>query len=292
MERGFDLKRLQDTQLEILKEVDRICKKNDIEYFGAWGTVLGAVRHKGFIPWDDDIDIAMKWTDYVKFQEISKSELSDKYFMQTTETDIYAWNPYTKIRINNTTSMDKNLTHLKCHYGICMDIFPIIAIPDSAIAKKKQKVLISIYKALCYIPYVLNIHPDDSSSKAKIFKLLPKWLIKKLRKWLIPNKSVSKLKSYLLKEITKYDFNECKYCGEIISEPGDRSIAKREIFEEHIVVPFEEITLPIPKKYDEYLSKRYGDYMKLPDESQRIGHGDTIVDFEKSYTEYQTNIKE
>ncbi len=292
MARDFDLKRLQNEQLEILKEVDRICEKHDIEYFGAWGTVLGAVRHKGFIPWDDDIDIAMKWTDYVKFQEVCKDELNDKYFMQTTETDIYAWNPYTKIRINNTTSMDKHLTHLKCHYGICMDIFPIIAIPDSKMAQKKQRMLIFIYKALCYIPYVLNINPGDSSSKAKVFKLIPKGLVKRLRKCLIPNKGIERFKKYLLGKITQYDFDKCEYCGEIISEPGNRSIARREVFEEHIIVPFEEITLPIPKEYDEYLSKRYGDYMKLPDESQRVGHGDTIVDFEKSYTEYQTTINE
>ena len=179
---------------------------------------------------------------------------------------------------------------MKCHYGICMDIFPIIAIPDSKIAQKKQRILILIYKSLCYIPYVLNIHPEDSSSKAKIFKLIPKGLVKKLRKWLIPNKRIERFKKYLLGQITKYDFEKCEYCGEIISEPGNRSIARREIFEEHIIVPFEEMTIPVPKEYDEYLSKRYGDYMKLPDESQRVGHGDTIVDFEKSYTEYQTTI--
>ncbi|SCK04688.1 LPS biosynthesis protein [uncultured Clostridium sp.] len=286
----FDLKRLQNTQLEILKEVDRICQKHDIEYFAAWGTVLGAIRHKGFIPWDDDIDIVIKWPDYVKFQEACKMELEEKYFMQTTETDIYAWNPYTKIRINNTTSMDKHLSHLKCHYGICMDVFPIVAIPNSKIAKKKQALLISIYKVLCYIPYILNIHPEDSSSKAKIFKLIPSGVLKKLRKWLIPNKTIEKFKKCLLNSITKYKFEDCEYCGEIISEPGDISIFRKNIYEEHIIVPFEEITIPIPKEYHEYLSKLYGDYMKLPDEAERIGHGEAIVDFEKSYEEYQTFV--
>lgn len=288
--RDFDLKRLQNTQLEILKEIDRICKKHNIEYFGTWGTALGAIRHNGFIPWDDDIDISMKWNDYVKFEEVCKYELDSKFFLQNSETDKYFWNPYNKLRINNTTSMDKRLTHLKCHWGICMDIFPIVAVPNSKISKLKQKIYSSIYIGLGFIPYILNVNPNEDSKLSKIIRIIPNKVLKVLKKWLIPNKGITVIKRHLLKEITKYDFDKCQYWEEIFSEGGVTGIYKKEIFSEHILVPFEDVQIPIPKEYDKYLSQCYGDYMKLPDETQRCGHGDTIVDFDKSYEEYTTRL--
>lgn len=289
--RDFDLKRLQNTQLEILKEIDRICRKYNIEYFGTWGTALGAIRHKGFIPWDDDIDISMKWDDYVKFEEVCKSELDKKFFLQNSETDKYFWNPYNKLRINNTTSMDKRLTHLKCHWGICMDIFPIVAVPNSKLSRFKQKTYRSIYIWLGFIPYILYVNPNEDSKIAKIIRIIPKGMLEALKKWLIPNKGITGIKRYLLKEITKYDLNKSEYYEEIFSEAGNTGIYKKEIFDESILVPFENVKIPIPKEYDKYLSQCYGDYMKMPDESQRGGHGDTIVDFDKSYEIYKTNIK-
>ena len=291
MTRGFDLKRLQNTQLDIYKEVERICKKYNIEYFGTWGTALGAVRHEGFIPWDDDIDISMKWNDFKRFEEVCKTELSDKFFLQNTDTDKYYWNPYTKIRINNTTSMDKKLNHMKCHYGICMDIFPITPIPNSKISRAKQKSLINIYKGLSYIPYALYISPEESGIKGKISKLVPNVLKRFLRKIMIGNKHINKIRNYLAREINKYDFDKCDYCGEILTGPYKRRVYKKEIFGESILMKFENEYIPIPKNYKDYLTYIYGEYMKLPDESQRVGHGDTIVDFEKSYEEYQVDIK-
>ncbi|MDZ5038441.1 LicD family protein, partial [Clostridium perfringens] len=119
-----EIKRLQEYEIEMLKTVDRICKKNNIKYYLTWGSALGAIRHGGFIPWDDDIDISMTWDDYKKFEEIAQSELGDKYFYQSQQTDKHCFTTWNKIRINNTTSMEKHLKHIKCHYGICMDIFP------------------------------------------------------------------------------------------------------------------------------------------------------------------------
>lgn len=288
--RDFDLKKLQNKQLDILREVDRICKKYDIKYFGTWGTALGAIRHKGFIPWDDDIDISMKWDDYVKFEEACKTELDKNFFLQNTDTDKYFWNPYNKIRINNTTSMDKRLTHLKCHWGICMDIFPIVAVPNSKISRLKQKAYSSLYIYLGFIPYVLNINPNDTSKVAKIIGIIPKGILELLKKWLIPNKGIKAIRKYLLKEVTKYDFDKSKYWEEIFSEAGDKGIYLKEIFEDEILVPFEDTIIPIPKEYDRYLTQCYGDYMKLPDESKRTGHGDTIVDFERHYDVHITKL--
>lgn len=291
MERDFDLKRLQYTQLEIYKEIDIICKKYNMEYFATWGTALGAIRHGGFIPWDDDIDISMRWNDFKRFEEVCKNELDERFFLQNSETDKYYWNPYSKIRLNNTTSMDKNLMHMKCHYGICMDIFPITPIPNLKLSKIKQKILINIYKGLCYIPYVLYISPNDRSNKGEIINRFLTSSIKGfLRKRLIGNRTVNKFKKYLAREINKYDFNNCDYCGEILTGPYDRRVYKKEIFKESINIDFENVSMPIPKEYHQYLSYIYGDYNKLPEESERCGHGDIIVDFEKSYIEYRIDI--
>lgn len=289
--RNFDLKRLQNKQLEILEEVDRICKKHDIEYFGTWGTALGAIRHKGFIPWDDDIDISMKWDHYIRFQELCKTELDKRFFLQNADTDKYFWNPYNKVRINNTTSMDKRLTHLKCHWGICMDIFPIVAVPNSKISRLKQKTYSSLYIWLGFIPYILYVNPNEDSKVAKVIRLIPSGMLEVLKKWLIPNRAITSIKKHLLKEITKYDFDKCEYCEEIFSEAGDAGIYRKETFGESILVPFENVEISIPKEYDRYLSQCYGDYMKIPDESQRNGHGDTIVDFDSSYEIYKTSIR-
>ena len=288
--RNFDLKKLQRTQIEIFKEVDRICKKYDIQYFGTWGTTLGAIRHGGFIPWDDDIDISMKWKEFKKFEEACKVELDEKYFLQNTESDKYYWQPYSKIRLNNTTSMDMDLTHMKCHYGICIDIFPINPIPNSKILRIKQSTLINIYKLLCYIPYILYTNPNDKTYKGKIIRVIPKTIISFLKKFLIGNKKLNKLRNSITESINKYDIDKCDYCGETMVGPSNIGVYKNEIFKEAIEVNFEDVKMPIPKEYHQYLKLVYGEYMELPKEEDRIGHGDTIVDFENSYEKYQTEI--
>lgn len=101
--RDFDLRALQLKELECLKEIDRLCRKHKIEYFLSWGSAIGAIRHKGFIPWDDDIDVSMKMDDYLRFKEVCAQELDAKYFYQDWESDPYYYSSWAKIRINDTT---------------------------------------------------------------------------------------------------------------------------------------------------------------------------------------------
>ena len=136
------LRTLQLYQLDVLKEVDRICQKHHIKYYISWGSLLGAIRHKGFIPWDDDIDISLFWDDYVKFMEVCQEELGERFFLQNTETDSGYFRPWAKVRINDTTSMDKELDFVKMHWGICIDVFPIISIPTKKSKQCYQKALI------------------------------------------------------------------------------------------------------------------------------------------------------
>lgn len=133
---------LQKVEFDILVEFDRICRKFNLKYFLFSGTLLGAVRHGGFIPWDDDIDVAMPINDYYKFVKICKTELGEDYFLQTYNTDyVNFW--YAKIRKNNTTMLESGFENVNMHHGVWIDIFPYFCIEkdDSIINQKLNKVL-------------------------------------------------------------------------------------------------------------------------------------------------------
>ena len=128
---GELLRKLQMTELEMLIEVDRICRKYNIQYFLDGGTLLGAIRHNGFIPWDDDADIIMLRGEYEKFCKACKKELdTERFFLQDYRTDKhYLWG-FAKMRRNHTTFLREGQEHVKCHTGVCIDIFYCDNIPD------------------------------------------------------------------------------------------------------------------------------------------------------------------
>ena len=132
-----NLKKLQHLQLEMLMEVDRICRKHEIKYIICFGTLLGAVRHKGFVPWDDDVDIAMVRSEYEKFCRICSIELNhEKFFLQTHETDTeYRWG-YGKLLKNGTTFVRYRQQHLKMRQQVYIDIFPMDGVPEGYFARK------------------------------------------------------------------------------------------------------------------------------------------------------------
>ncbi|ASW43553.1 LicD family protein [Clostridium isatidis] len=270
------VKKLQMYQLQMLKDIDRVCKNNNIQYYVTWGSALGAVRHGGFIPWDDDIDISMTWDNYIRFEKIAQKELGDKYFYQSQETDEFCFTLWNKVRINNTTSMEKHLRHIKCHYGICMDIFPIVGVPNSAIKRLIQKLQILIYRIFSYERYLTNKNPEGNT----LFKIIYGVFPKKFKEY---------IKNKCLKEITKYKINDCDECIEFLSGSYNKMLFKSNMFGNGKKILFEDMEVIIPEKYHEYLTRCYGDYMVLPPEEDRIGHGDAIVDFDKSYEYYWEN---
>ena len=131
------LHKLQKRELELLLEVDRICRKNSISYSLDGGTLLGAIRHRGFIPWDDDADIMMTRSQYDRFYEACKTDLNtEKYFLQEFRTDPqYRWG-YSKMRRNGTVFMREGQEHIKCHVGVCIDIFIFDKVPDEYLRRR------------------------------------------------------------------------------------------------------------------------------------------------------------
>ena len=139
-----DLNTIHKNELIILKEIKRICQKYEITYYLSSGTLLGAIRHNGFIPWDDDIDIEMPLPDYNRFLKVCETELDKRFFLQNYKTDPNDHQAFTKVRMNNTTFMPVHHTMHHIHHGFWIDIFPVVKLPRSKLFQSVNKKLIRI----------------------------------------------------------------------------------------------------------------------------------------------------
>ena len=132
---NLQLAKVHLVQLEIANEVKKICENYKIKYFLIAGTLLGAVRHRGFIPWDDDLDMGMLRKDYIKFLKIARKELDDKYYLESWKVASGYGLPFTKIRMNGTKYIERNSKDVNCHLGIFIDIFPFDNVPDNKVQR-------------------------------------------------------------------------------------------------------------------------------------------------------------
>ena len=269
--RDFDLRALQLKELECLKEIDRLCRKHKLTYFLSWGSAIGAIRHQGFIPWDDDIDLMMPMEDYLRFKEITKRELSDDYFYQDWESDPYYYSSWAKIRCNNTTSMIRSMQDYPIHFGVCLDIFPLLPYPSETLSGFDA--FLSKLVTFFSCKRLNDAHHGDVFYTNKKLKYFPVFLCDFVR-----NRAFSLL-------IRKRN-RECPYVLTNGNRTFDLSYPKS-YFEHAIEVPFEDCKLMINSEYDAFLSAYYGDYMKEPEVHERVDHGDIIVDLNQSYTVYQ-----
>lgn len=272
-----NLRKLQLLQLDIAKTIKEICEKNGISYFLIGGSLLGAIRHKGFIPWDDDLDIGMLRPNYERFLKVAPQFLNkDKFFLETWDTEKGYGFPFAKIKLNNTNYTERNATNTQTHRGIFVDVFPIDIAAPKGIARKIHLMSYQIpfkfflYKK-GYVPRVL--HGNKSIVKtlvAKIMSLVAKPIPDSFWKMCI-NKIACKYSNSSNQEYAVTLFGAYGY-KEICSLDGLRTTTN---------VPFENDMFSIPVAYDEYLRNMYGDYMQLPPENKRYNrHGDyNNIDF-------------
>ncbi|MBR4859382.1 MAG: LicD family protein [Clostridia bacterium] len=267
------LKEIQKIELEILLEVDKICKKHNIKYFLAAGTLLGAIRHKGFIPWDDDIDICMPLNDYKKFCKVAPKELDKNYFFQNYETD-YTSMLFAKVRKNNTTAIEAGREHKKHHHGVWIDIFPLIGIANDKEWINNLKKWIKISKKLLSTKIDYIEENNNLPFFKRFHKIIPLCFVRLFSK-LIYNT--------IFKSCEEYDF-----CYYLWAENNIKAKFKSELFSETTYVDFEGYIFPAPKMWDEYLQVEYGDYMTPPPPEDRNGgcHTISIVDLTKNYSYY------
>jgi len=256
------LRRVQLFELEILRDVTRICEDNKLQYFLSGGTLLGAVRHKGFIPWDDDIDISMPRKDYEKFIQICKTQMESKYFLQCNETDPTYWLPFIKVRKNGTVFEEESIISIDAHKGFFVDIFPL----DNANKETSflQRIQGSISK---------NIAKIVNHKRGIVF--LPKkpgWKLKRILSLMMPF-SINFL-TKLQQKIMGWNKNDKAPYFTSIGSRYDlikQTIPKNK-FLPNTYVEFEGRFFRAPNDWDYVLKRIYGAYMSIPLKENRQNH--------------------
>ena len=263
---------LKKIQLDMLKVFIDICEKYNLKYYMLGGSCLGAVRHNGYIPWDDDIDVGLYRKDYEKFLSVCQNELPSNLFLQTIYTDKEYLSNFAKLRNSNTTFIEKAMKNLHINHGVYIDIFPLDEYCHSKIDNFK------IYLCQLFLSFKLNF--ENMSLKYRMLRKLTSIL----------NVNLDKLKFKKDKLLRKYENSNAASVRNFCGIWQEREITEKSVFGDGLKIKFENLDVVIPQKYDDYLTKLYGDYMTLPPEEERIPHHYCeIIDFEKPYTEYTVN---
>lgn len=248
-----DIKLLQNKILEIAIYFDKFCKEHGIVYYLMGGSALGAIRHQGFIPWDDDFDVFMTYENYQKFLEKAKKHLdTEKFYLQEENTDEWPLF-FSKLRMNGTTLIEEDTKDRNMHKGIYIDIMCLNNESDNKFLAFCQyfaaKLLIA--KTLAKRGY------DTASASKKLAMNIAKIFIGKRGEKRLIN-FIRRFNSKNTKKVGHY-FGKAKY--------GKTSFS-REFLGKQRYVDFENVKLPVPEKVEEYLTVRFGDYMKLPSEEE------------------------
>lgn len=262
-----NLRRLQITELEMLQELDRICRKNQIAYIIDAGTLLGAVRHGGFIPWDDDIDVRMLRKDYDRFCEVCKTELSENYFLQTHKTDPgYRWG-YARILKNGTVYKRKGQHRMTARNGIFIDIFPNDNLPDAVLPNKICTGLSWLCRKLLYSE--VGIWRKDRFFSWVGFHILNRF----------PKEWGHKGMEYLSKRYGRTATRKVRCFGWGSKEETGGFLRIWNTQTKDIV--FEGLTVRGPRDVEGFLTYSFGeDYMTLPPAEKRVpGHSADYIGF-------------
>ena len=260
------LDQIHEVELEIMDEFVRICQKHNLQYFLTGGTMLGAIRHKGFIPWDDDIDVGMTRKDYELFIKYAKEELDTKYFLDCHETNKEYYLPFAKIKKNNTIFDEEDSHHLNNHKGIFIDIIPFENAKNSdSINQKIQAIIVrNITETMFYKKKIRKLNKTRHPILTLAFSIIPNYELMKLQKY--------------ISMINKDDNSEY-----MVALAGTYAYQKetmpRNVFLPTKKTKFENKEYLGMNKPEEYLTKIFGNYMELPPKEKRRNHMPLQIDF-------------
>ena len=258
----------QTAQLCIAREVKRICDKNGIRYSLAFGTMIGAVRHGGFIPWDDDLDLAMCREDYDRFVTCCETDLSPDFLLQTMDSDPkYGW-PFLKIRLKGTRFRSEWDNHTSID-GIWIDVFPVDVAPRSALLLKMMNIKYKYYLRMLHIKLGISGYLERGFVKRGLRKLLERQGYKH---------TVVEIKNKIQSICTKYSYSTEYQSDWLFAADALYSRLPAGVFAEYTEVPFSGESFSMVRQYDSWLRIEYGDYMKLPPREDRENRH-KIVDF-------------
>ena len=262
MKSKLEIKDIQEVSLKILKQITNVCEEHGFRYTLAFGTLIGAVRHKGFIPWDDDVDILMPRPDYEKFLSyMHKHPIENLKVFNWKYVKNYAYG-ISRICDMRYKIVEKN--NIECDMGIFVDIYPVDGLANSyndakkafdRTAKERDELFMSAVKKYREIKLL------------ELFKN-PKMVLSKLRRRIL---GISYYQKKLEGEVIKYAFEDFKYVG-VPNWNWARIVFERDWFNDRVKVPFENGEFYITKHYDKMLREEYGDYMQLPPENERVYH--------------------
>ena len=265
---------LQRCELEILKELILVFDELDISWFLVCGSALGAVKYKGFIPWDDDIDVGMYREDYERFLLEGQKYLPEHLFVQNFQTDKRFPQIFSKVRNSNTTYIEKASKYLDINHGVYVDVFPLDGYPQNRKEKEFVERRKRIYKFLSECSFEMK-----RSQKAEC--------VTRMLRILGVRKFNQRILSEYQKVISRYKTSDSEIICNHGNWQGKQEYAPNWHYGKGIETTFEGVRVRVPEKYDAYLTQKYGEWRKDLPENQKVGHHYCeICDLNKSYREY------
>lgn len=273
-----EIKALQNKSYEILCYFDSFCRKYDMKYSLAGGTIIGAIRHHGFIPWDDDVDVFMMRDDYEKFPELwnKYADIKRYSYCRTNEAENYH-DTGSSIRDNNTTFINYHSVNDDINHGLQIDILPIDYRPNNFFQRVEQ-----IFWAMLYSLFNAQRLPDRQGKILRVASYI-------LLNMISSTHARFKIWNYAQRKMSSYNKAKCDEVVELTSglKPMLRKLPK-EWFSSTVERQFEKQMFPVMKGYDSYLRKVWGDYMQLPPEKDRVAkHNTVFIDLDNSYKKYR-----